>query len=289
MDSNPSNYLSLTLIRTWAEATTFLDRMRVTSTAPRQKPKRGKIGLMQSENSSRSLDKKVSVATVDDEKDDGNMVEDDDLSDIEVIFATKTTLEILHLLRTRIIHAVRSEDVDTETALHMIWEREYAELESRIRRVDKQRKLGMSRRRSTHQYHTQSNVQRDSTYKALKEIAGSTKVDEESHTSAMFFLENYYPNTEDAAIRADMSPRSRSRARISGSSSGASAREEKLFMYDTMVKKAREKMYAQLKLPGLPNPEDEIKKQKSAPVRRGRGGPLTISGIDLCDVRCFGY
>ena len=97
-------------------AKSFLDKLRSTASAASQSSVKP---LMQSQNSVDLVDKKVTVATVEDEKEELalNTVDLDEMTDIEVTFASQTTLEILHGLKQRVISAVKTAD-DVDSALH---------------------------------------------------------------------------------------------------------------------------------------------------------------------------
>eukprot|EP00485_Elphidium_margaritaceum_P013942 CAMPEP_0202729612 /NCGR_PEP_ID=MMETSP1385-20130828/186221_1 /ASSEMBLY_ACC=CAM_ASM_000861 /TAXON_ID=933848 /ORGANISM="Elphidium margaritaceum" /LENGTH=1351 /DNA_ID=CAMNT_0049395879 /DNA_START=144 /DNA_END=4199 /DNA_ORIENTATION=+ len=98
--------------------------------------------------------------------------------------------------------------VDTAAAIHMVWEREYAELEHRLHRAYLRKPYAhytanpMSNKLA-HQYDI---LKRDRTFLSLKHMSESTNVDDTDHDAAVFLLKTYFPDDEDEQVQMSYEP-----------------------------------------------------------------------------------
>ena len=133
--------------------------------------------------SSSPLTKIISADSFDVDDDD----EEDELSPFA--FYNLNNLELLQNIKKKINQALRDSD-DIESVIHMIWEREYHELEKRLHRENLNKiKLSFP---NQHQL-----LKRDRTFLSLKHMSESTDVDDGDHDAAVFLLKNYFHDDDD--------------------------------------------------------------------------------------------
>lgn len=94
---------------------------------------------------------------------------------VNFAFYNMTDIEILHIIKHKVIQAVKTKDLDSiESSLHMIWEREFLELEKRLHRqyiLPSRNKNGLFSPLAPSKL-----MKRDKTFMSLKEMSQSTDV-----------------------------------------------------------------------------------------------------------------